>query len=415
MTNPAARDPSSAHPAPPILDPAPREATVDVLRGFALLGILLMNIIAFAYPIEAYQSPVAPGLETLTGEFKGLGAGIWWACHIVADLKMMTIFSMLFGGGVVLLAQNRSGGFAALYYRRIAFLLAVGFVHAFLIWFGDILFAYALCGLLLYPVRLVRPLFLLLAGAIFASVPIGLSLATVAYLSANPEAAAQAATSGRSVQDQLELVRSGALGTLEYNALNALFLQVFLFLFMTAWRVLGMMLVGMALMKLGFFTGRWMTRSYLTVALIGYAVGIPLSISGANALVDARFDMLSLLGWPGLQNYIASVPIALAHASIVILLARSGLLRSLANALAAVGRTAFSNYLLTSIVMTSIFYGWGLGYFGHVERPAAYLFVLGMWAVQLLLSPLWLAHFRMGPMEWLWRSFTHWSWQPLRV
>lgn len=409
---------ATPEPAPVALAPLPaldREHTVDVIRGFALLGILILNIIAFAYPADSYQSPFTKGSEPYIGKFEGLNAGIWWFAHIFADLKLMTLFSMLFGGGVILMSRNKQGGFAPLYYRRLAFLAAVGFLHGFFLWFGDILLSYALCGAMLYPLRNLAPRWLFLIG--FAFFTFG-ALTTIGFGAlmelAPPERRAEMSGSPEKYAATVELVRSGVLGTLQYNAICAAMIQIFVFLMQTAWRVCGLMIIGMALMKLGFFTGRWSTRAYLATMLAGYAVSLALIIPATIDHVREGYPMMLMFTVKGQANYVGSLPMAVAHASALILLVRAGLLRFLTDRLAAVGRMAFTNYLATSVILTFCFYGWGLGLFAKFERPQVYLFVLGVWTLQLIWSPLWLARFRTGPLEWLWRSATHLEWQPLR-
>lgn len=401
--------------APPAALPAlDREHSVDCLRGFALLGILAMNIVAFAYPAEAYQSPRIEALRPYVGEFQGLNAAIWWASYLLFDLKMMTTFSMLFGAGVVLLGRNRPA-FAGLYYRRLAFLFAVGVLHAFVVWFGDILMSYALCGLILYPLRNQRPAGLILVGLGLVAVPVLIFYDLGLLMSAAPASMrAELTPPASKFAEDIAAVRSGAAGALRYNALTALMLQTVFFAMMTAWRVSGLMLIGMALMRLGFFSARWSPRAYAAVAAAGYAAGFAIIIPGGLGAAADGAGMEHMFTLEGLANYIGSPLVALAHAAMVMLAVRAGTFPAAAARLAAVGRMAFSNYLATSLLMTFSFYGWGLGLFARVERPAAYLFVLAVWALQLLWSPWWLARFHFGPLEWLWRTATYLAAPPMR-
>lgn len=411
---PLARPSPAPSPAASPTLQADREGTVDVIRGFALLGILVMNIIAFAYPASSYESPKAAGSEPFIGALEGANATIWWIAHLFADLKMMALFSMLFGGGLILMTKSKPGGFAGLYYRRIGFLAIVGFLHGFVIWFGDILLVYALTGALLYPVRNFKPRTLMLIGiavlvlGMLIAVGMGQLLASIpekqrAGMSPTPEQYAQ----------QVEQVRSGLSGSLIYNALMAIQAQIFGFFLWTSWRALGLMLIGMALMKLGFFTGKRSTALYLATTILGYGIGLAFIIPAARHAEAEGFPPMHMFSLGGQANYIGSIAIALGHASTLILLVRSGLLGFVASALSAVGRMAFTNYLATSLVMTFCFYGWGLGYFGKFQRAEVYWFVLGMWLLMLIWSPIWLSVFRTGPLEWLWRSATHLKWQPL--
>jgi uncharacterized protein len=392
-----------------------RETTVDVVRGFALLGILAMNIIAFAYPGNSYENPTAPGSEPYIGTFEGANRAAWWITHVAVDLKMMALFSMLFGGGVVLMSHGRSGGFAGLYYRRLAFLGAVGFVHAFAIWFGDILLSYAIAGLLLYPLRNFSPRVLIPAGMGVLMFGIALAVGMGKLMEFMPEEqrAAMEPTAEKYVQ-VIDQVRSGAVGSLIYNATTALSAQIFGLVLWTYWRALGLMLIGMGLMKTGFFTGRWSTRAYAVTAAVGYACGLVLIIPIGMMIERDGHGSMTFFTPRAQANYVGSVGVALGHASLLILIVKAGALRFVTDRLAAVGRMAFTNYLATSVVMTFCFYGWGLGLFAKFERAEVYWFVLGMWTLILIWSPLWLAWFRMGPLEWLWRSATHLAWQPMR-
>src|SRR5437879_2843540 len=171
--------------------PAERVMAVDVLRGVALLGMLPMNIVAFAWPFTAYFDPIAGG------GFEGLDRVIWIGCHIVFDQKMLTIFSMLFGAGLVLMgerAEARGRSLTKVYYRRVLWLLAIGMMHAYLIWDGDILVTYAQCGLLLYLFRRWSPRGLIVLGSILVVVPVMVgSVASFAIEFVRDTAAAAAA------------------------------------------------------------------------------------------------------------------------------------------------------------------------------------------------------------------------------
>jgi len=158
--------------AQPAADPE-RIVPIDVLRGFALLGILVMNIQSFAMPDAAYMNPTA------YGDLSGANFAVWLLSHVFADQKFMTIFSMLFGAGIVLMtsrAEARQGRSAALHYRRMGALWVIGMLHAYLLWYGDILYSYAMCGLLVYLFRNFRPRWLMTLGLISITIPAILSL-----------------------------------------------------------------------------------------------------------------------------------------------------------------------------------------------------------------------------------------------
>ena len=182
-----------------------------------------------------------------------------------------------------------------------------------------------------------------------------------------------------------------------------------------AWFVGGMMLLGMALMKLGVFSGERSTKFYLKMMVIGYGVGLPFIGYGAYRLIAGDFHFLVDFAVSGPITYIFSPIVALGHVGAVMLAYKSGFLPRLQARLAAVGRMALTNYLMHSIVLTTIFYGYGLGQYNRFSRFELLGFIFGMWALQLYLSPWWLKHYRFGPAEWLWRTMTYRKLQPMRV
>jgi uncharacterized protein len=175
------------------------------------------------------------------------------------------------------------------------------------------------------------------------------------------------------------------------------------------------MLLGMALMKADVLTGQRTITFYRRLMLIGYGIGLPLTVFSAWAFFAHDFDAIYGVRLGGIPNYIGSVFVALGHVGLVLLVAKTGFAPALAARFRAVGRMALTNYLMQSVVMTSIFYGYGLGLYGDVPRFAQMLFVAGLITVQLVASPWWLARFRFGPVEWLWRSTTYGCLQPMRV
>jgi uncharacterized protein len=428
-------------PAP--VDAAARLGAVDVLRGVALLGILAMNIVHFAWPMDVYSTPTAaPG--STWGDL-----ALWMFNHIVFDTKMMTIFSMLFGAGLVLMSDRADAKGASLrrvYYRRVAVLLVIGLIHAYLIWDGDILVPYALCGFLLYPFRHKSPRTLItIAVILFAmAIPVWLGARVVirtmaaTYESVEAEIKEGKKPSGwrkdahdfwkemkedetkkaEDFQKAIDNHRGGYAGIVSKRAGDLVREQTFGFLLGFWWLVGGRMLLGMGLMKLGVFSAERSSRFYQRLALIGYGVGLPL------VLVDIAIDwhygffvndaMRYVTGGWWLINSVSSPFMALGHVAVVMLIYKSGALGWLTRRLAAVGRMALSNYLFDSILCTTLFYGYGFGLYGSIHRPGLYLIVLAIWAFQLWISPIWLARFRFGPAEWLWRSLTYGEPQPFR-
>ena len=172
-------------------------------------------------------------------------------------------------------------------------------------------------------------------------------------------------------------------------------------------RTAGVMMIGMALFKTGFFSGRNSYALYANVAAIG---AVALAIVGLQAWINWRlqFDFVHMMGAGSLANTALSPFISLLYASLLIMLVKANALRLVTELLAATGRMAFTNYIAQSVIMTAIFYGGrGFGLWGQIDRPTLWAVVLAVWVVQLIWSPLWLARFKMGPLEWLWRRLSY--------
>ena len=393
-----------------------RIAVLDVLRGFALLGILVMNIQSFSMIGSAYFNPTA------YGSLEGLNLWVWAVSHLLADLKFMGVFSMLFGAGIVLMWQrceksNRS--FLGVHYRRMGWLLLFGLLHSYLLWFGDILFPYAVCGMIVCWFRKLRPGTLIVLG--FLLLLVGSSIYLLSGLSMpmwpeedlNDFIETSWSPSPEGIEEELATYRGGWLEQMPLRAESALGMQVFVLPIFFLWRAGGLMLLGMGLFKLGVFSGERSKTLYALLAGIGALAGLPLIGYGIFRNFEA--------GWPpstffvGLQlNYWASISVSLGWVGVVTLIYLKEALPGLTVKLAAVGRMALSNYLLQTLICTTIFYGHGLGYFGYVSRVGQICVVVLIWVGLLLISPWWLSRFRYGPFEWLWRSLSYWSLLPFR-
>jgi uncharacterized protein len=405
---------------PPIQAPVlagDRIQSLDVLRGFALLGILLMNMQAYAMIKAAYMNP------TCFGEFTGINRVVWAAHHILADLKFMTLFSMLFGAGVVLVAQRAEAAgksSAALHYQRMFWLFVIGMIHAYGFWYADILVTYALCGFGVYLFRKLPPLWLAILGSLSLIPPSAIFLFaqfTMPFWS--PESLAQLAADWRpqveQVRAEVAAYRGGWGEQATFRTPYTLYMQAFLIPIWFSWRAGGLMLIGMALLKSGLLTAERPRWVYVTMALTGLALGLPLILAGVvfNFAADWSVDYSMFLGYQ--FNYWGSVGVALAYMALVMLLVKAGTLSWLQRGLAAMGRTALTNYLSQTLICTTLFYGHGLGWFGQVERWQQFLIAVIILAAQMMVSVFWLKRFRFGPMEWVWRSLTYRRLQPMRV
>ena len=399
----------------PVVEGA-RIDSIDVLRGFALLGILVMNIQLFAMPEAAYYNPTA------YGDLEGANLYVWLGGRLLADQKFMTIFSMLFGAGIVLMTSRTAarGETRRVHYRRMGWLAVIGLLHAHLLWAGDILFLYAVCGMLVYPFRGLSPGRLLALGTATVAVAAAIFAGLQASLPSWSEEALAEVTLGawqptRAIMDEtLATYRGGWLEQLPVRSASALGFETFLLVIWGLWRAGGLMLIGMALYKLDVFSARCSQRFYASLIAAALVAGIPVEAYG----VALDFEFGWALDWSLLQgrqfNYWPSIAVGLGYVGLVMLACRTAALRAAARPFAAVGRTALSNYLLQTVICTTIFYGHGLGLYGSVDRLGQLGIVIGVWAVQLIVSPLWLRRYRFGPAEWVWRTLTYGTRPPLR-
>jgi uncharacterized protein len=398
--------------------PAHRIVALDLLRGFALLGILVMNIQAFSMPMAAYFNPTA------YGDLAGLNRSVWFLSHLLTDQKFMTIFSLLFGAGILLLAgrlEARGQPAWRTHYRRNFWLLLFGLAHAYLLWWGDVLVLYALCGFVVFWFRKFSPRWLLLLALLSLAVPsilVWFGGATMPYWP--PEVLAEMRANWQpalpAIQAELAGYRGGWLAQMEARIPQSLEIDTVEFLFWGFWRAGGLMLLGMALYKWQVLTARRSSRFYAAMLLIGLPVGVSLAGYGAYQNFARQWEMVYSRFGLGFQfNYWGSLLASSGYVGLVMLWAQWGGLPRLQTALAAVGRTALSNYFLQTLIATTIFYGHGFGLFGAVERTGQILFVLAIWIFQLVWSPIWLHYFRFGPAEWLWRSLTYRQLQPMRA
>ncbi|MEO1262404.1 MAG: DUF418 domain-containing protein [Bacteroidota bacterium] len=405
--------------ATPLLQPttsAERIQALDFLRGFALLGILIVNIQSFAMPGAAYLNPTA------FGDFEGLNQWVWMFTHIFGDQKFMTIFSILYGAGILLVtqkAEQRTGKSAGLHYRRTFWLLVIGLIHAHLIWHGDILVPYALCALFVFLFRKAKPTTLLIVGIIFMAVHTLIYVFFGMTLSQwPPEAAAEVKQiwipTERAMQAEVAALTGSLSDQIGRVSSEATVMQTFVFFILMLWRAGGLMLVGMALYKWGVLTAKRSGAFYKKGMLVGWLIGFPLVIYGVYKNFDAgwTFEYSMYLG--SQFNYWGSLFVSFGYICGIMLIATSQVLPWLRDRLAAVGQMALTNYIAQSVICVFIFFGIGFGLFGQIERAGQFIIFLSIWALQIVYSRPWLNKYRFGPLEWVWRSLTYWQKQPFR-
>ncbi len=403
--------------AQPVPVPATeRLETLDVLRGFALLGILAMNIRAMAAPFSTYMYPYA------LFDYTGASRAAYIFTSVVFDLKMMGLFSMLFGAGVLLYAAKPTESGKpprGLWFRRMFWLLVIGLVHAYLIWDGDILVPYALCGILvLWWVRRLPAWALASAAVVFLGVGVLLTIGHGVAWTSMPEADRAKelemwVPTREQAGEQLARLHGSYPEVVRQRASFVFMAQTLYFALFFLWRAGGMMLLGMALLKWGFLDGRRRMGDYVLIAATCLPVGLSLGWYGTVALERVRFGMPERTV-ADIWNYTGSVLVSVGYAAVLILVVKRGALGALRRALAAVGQMAFSNYLFQSVATAILFLGWGFGLAGRFDYAEQLLVVVAIWTFQLVASPMWLERYRFGPAEWLWRSLTYGKRQPMR-
>lgn len=415
-----------------------RLITLDALRGFAILGILLPNIFTFAWPSAAMMDASVMGDS-------------WWN-QFAHDLnataflgKFMFNFAMLFGAGVVLFDRKtapRGGIYCfdcrydlqglsnqlpcpecgsrkrvgklpkvtdgwALWYRRCAALLVLGLIHGYFFWYGDILFYYAASGLTLvwwvrkWPASVQIPVGI--AMFLFGS----MLVATVMYLGILAVGKDQIPATDLVPPPgpEIEAYLGTWLDALRARAPATFVFQVFmLILFMPGFW--GMMMLGMGLTKAGVLTGERTTRFHallcVAMLLLGTATTLPLYLHVRGLELDVPNGFV----WQTMAQTVG-IPLAIGYSQLIVLACRAWFLRVPVRGLANVGRMALTNYFSHTLICTTLFYGYGFGYFASVPFPHLFGVIVAIWIFNFAFSALWLRHFRFGPFEWLWRQMTY--------
>ena len=403
-----------------------RIESLDVLRGFSLLGILLLNIIGFGFVAAAYT---APGL--LIEDSNDLFA--WALIELTAEGSMRGIFSILFGAGVILFLGNRREGSGWLHAKRTTWLLLFGLFNGYiLLWTGDILVTYALAGFALY-------FFRNLEGRTLLRLAVGLTVLItlyntgihfgLKYLSANVETAIATQAAGQPVpQDVADLADQwnafeseyaptteaiaqeiSARGESYHSAFlwtakhNTVILKGSLWSFLLP-DALVMMILGMALFKLGVLQGQLARDRYAKMAIVGFTMGF--SINGFEIWFahQSQFDLIDAFLKLAPTYHLGRMAVTLGWIGLLLWLIKGGWQSS---RLVAVGRMALTNYLMQSLICMLVFTGAGFGWVAQTSLWQVYGIVLPIWLLQLWLSPWWLARFYYGPVEWLWRAMTY--------
>ncbi len=435
-------------PSPALAGPvvqSERIQIIDILRGVALLGILLMNIPVFSMP-EYYT-------ESFRNDPSSLNFWMHAFITVLFEGKMRALFSMVFGAGILLftLRKERSGESPAwLFYRRMFWLVLFGLFHAHvMLWTGDILYYYGICGMLVFLFRKVRPLYLSIGVPLVAI--IGFVSGTIFYQNFRTTRLAylevkKAQETGKKLTSKQEedlkswlaaekeflpnkeqVRENTALMKGDYQSVAKKIRPMTFdaqtkYLIYSIWDPVALMLLGIALFKWGFFNGEWTQKKYLKTALLSYATGLPLVIISyyynyrhfPTIQSFITFMEKTPVVWIDIIYPIQRICLVMAHVALLIYLIKEGYLSRLFLHLSAVGQMAFTNYIMQTLICTLIFFGYGLNYYAELQYYQLFYVVTGIWILQLILSPIWLRHFRFGPLEWLWRSLTYWKIQKFR-
>ncbi|HTM97030.1 MAG TPA: DUF418 domain-containing protein [Croceibacterium sp.] len=404
-----------------------RLVALDFIRGIAVLGILFANITAYAHPYTAYYWPPA-----ITGGMTMGDQAVWVFQFVFVDGKFRGLFTVLFGAGMMLFLDRAwargAGRWRQL--RRLAWLLVFGLIHFFLIWRGDILTLYAVWGIVALPAARLPAVNLLGAGLtmyLFGQLAITAIMgrswlattSTAMQARISPEelaAIAQApATTLARAQGEGALYAHGSwleiAGDTISNRAGELLQELML---VGPTETLGLLFIGMALYRMGFFTGAADPAAMRRWGWTGVLGGAALSLVAALWVVAGQFELLrTLFVFNGLSGLL-HLPMTLGLAALLVTWAPSAARTRLGARFVAAGRVAFTNYLGTSLLMVALFQGWGLGLFGRFHRVELIGFVVAAWLLMLAWSKWWLDRFNYGPLEWLWRCLTYGQVIPLR-
>lgn len=408
------------------VDEQQRIDSLDVLRGFALLGILLMNIIGFGFVAAAYTAPKL----AIDGP---LDLAAWFMTELLAEGSMRTLFSLLFGAGVVLFLGRAREGRGVLHFKRTFWLLMFGLIDGYLLlWTGDILVTYALAGFVLYFVRDVSGKKLLVSASVLILLLSLYNAAMYAGLSQTGAAASQAqslqqqgaevpselAELGRfwqefsadfdpsesQVADELRARRDSYASALAWTASHNTEIIRSSVLPIMLPDALVVMLLGMALFKYGVLQGQLSRSFYLRMSVIGFSVGFAINLFEIWRAYSSDFLLLPAFNVLQPSYHIGRIALALGWLGMIVRMHQS---LGFGRRLAAVGRMALTNYLMHSAICLFVFTGAGLGLVGEFARWQLYAVVIVIWLVQLSLSPWWLQRYHYGPVEWVWRMLTY--------
>jgi uncharacterized protein len=414
---------------------------IDIIRGVAVLGIFFINIMDMAFPEDLVLDFHATDPE--------MGWNYWIGVlkEILFSDKMRGLFSLLFGVSSVLIVEKLVRNFDAtyaskIYFRRLAWLLFFGLVHAYiLVWWGEVLFKYALLGTLLFPFR--RASYWILASVVAFSLLVLTIQPAIEYqamvelqqsfnYAQNKQNTGQTLTSDdreainlwqeslddmhpefESIEDEILIKTGGYFELFKYNAGKAWEEQTTIFFTEDIWDIILYMFLGIILFRMNFFEEHKKYTLHLIITLFGIGTGLAVHTWLNLGFYENHLD-------PVKSSYyliffdLGRLPFVLGYTSLIILVFRMKLFHKVGKWIASVGKMALSNYLIHSIIGAFVFYGFGLALFNQLSHLDITMIVISVWVFQIVFSVLWMRSYQYGPFEWIWRSLTYWKVQPLR-
>ena len=419
-----------------------RIVTLDIIRGIAILGILLMNMPMFSTPFPIAVDPF------LLNEQGTINYYIWYAVVWIFDGTQRALFSILFGAGIILFVSRQEKKFndltpADYFFRRQLWLILFSLIDVYiLLWNGDILLDYACFGMMLFVFRNLSPRALIVAASVSillmtarenrelyerkAMIREGEAVAaldtTATKLSSMQKEkfnkmkdfkeSSERDAKLKKAKESVEKFTTSYASVYDART-NDYVNNLTMYMYFSLWDVLTCMLLGMALFKLGILTGTAPIRVYTWMCVGGLGIGLLLSWLRIDFLIASRFNWFDVTkNLPFSFHELTRIPRALGILGLIMLLYKSNWLKWVFPSMRPVGQMAFTNYLMQSLICGVLFNAYGFKLYGQLERYETYLVVLYIWIFQIAFSNLWMHYFLFGPFEWAWRSLTYWKRQP---
>ncbi len=426
------------------VQPNNRNYAMDVMRGIAVLGILLMNITAFAG-----NEFLITWNDAIRHQFT-LNGFIFNSANVVLNGKMRGLFTLLFGAGLILFIRNKHDNsikVADAYFRRMIWMLLFGLIDAYLLlWTGDILYEYALCGLLLFAFRNMRVRYMLCISFLFLAI---FTFKSSMHYSANKEKSVvytqttKLLKEGKKLTEEQKKTREEFQDILDHHipfpkktidelvkditeennihrsGYSTIFEDHFGDIYKGQskgfykgfYESFAMILLGMALFKLGFFEYRLKLNTYRFLTFIGIPLGWALMIFSMKVQAKTVEELWYTYSWRPCSALCFEMParvlLTVSYAATFMLFCKVNFMKPFLNLFSNTGRMAFTNYIMQTVLCSLYFFGFGLGHYGEYDATGMFIFVCCIWLLQITYSNIWMHYFNMGPLEWVWKRLTY--------